>query len=716
MPDYNRRATAYWWTAAPLGLLAIAWAFADLATGPWQVALQIGAGVVMAGVAGIFPIRIPRTKTSFAVGDVFTFLLLFTHGVGPAVLAAAAESAAASAMTSKRWTSRIGGPALSAISMTVTGMMMQWMVQAAQGPQGVSVAMLTVIALWVAIVHFVINTILVAALPRLKRGEWLRWGDVTGSFGLTLVVSALCACTSAILSESFRDHTLALFLTVTPPLVMLLTVVRGYVGQQEAHRALSEAEAQAARREAEITTEHLKETHHIAFHDALTGLPNRRMLLDELAKSVGQAQADPGRSGCVLMFLDFDRFKLINDTLGHAAGDRFLIMVAERLVGQMRPGDLVARLGGDEFAVLLRSAAPREVVEDVARRIQDAVRKPYLVEGNELASSASIGITSSEHGYDNAGDMLRDADIAMYRAKAAGKARHVVFDATMHADVARKMRQEAALRRAVADGSLQVSYQPIFNLPEQRLIGFEALARWHHPEFGDVDPQEFIALAEESSLVLDITDLVLTRACTQLHRWQGMSPAWSDLEMRVNIADKDIAQRNLLPRVKAALQASGLQPSYLTLELTEGIIMRRLATERGALEELRAFGLRLSIDDFGMGYSSLAHLSSLPIDSLKIDRSFVADLFKRDGGATIVRTILGLGRSLGMQVVAEGIETPAQLDWLLEAGCLIGQGRQLAHPLDAPAVERLLAELADLADLAAPALPALPSAPGALLH
>ena len=713
MPDYNRRATAYWWTVVPLGFLAVAWAIADLAARPWPVLLQITAGIVMAGVAGSFPVTIPRTKTSFALGEVFTFLLLFMHGVAPAVLAAAAEAAVASTRTSSRWTSRIGGPALTAISMSATGAMLQWMLALSPSQAGISLAALAGIALWVSIVHFVLNTILVAALPRLKRGEWLRWSDVTGSFGLTLVVSALCACASAVLSASFRGQSLTAFLTVTPALVMLLMVVRSYVGQQEAHRALSEAEAQAARREAEITAEHLKETHHIAFHDALTGLPNRRMLLDELARSVLQARADPAGSGCVLMFLDFDRFKLINDTLGHAAGDRFLVMVAERLVGQVRPGDLVARLGGDEFAVLLRPWAPREVVEDIARRIQEAVRKPYLVAGNELTSSASIGITSSEHRYDNPDDMLRDADIAMYRAKSAGKARHVIFDSTMHAELARKMRLEADLRHAVADGSLQVAYQPIFSLPDRRLTGFEALARWRHPEFGDVEPQEFIALAEESSLVLEITDLVLSRACSQLRRWQGMDPAYADLELRVNVADKDIAQRNLLPRLKTVLQASGLPATHLTLELTEGVIMRRLATERGALEDLRDFGVRLSIDDFGMGYSSLVHLSSLPIDSLKIDRSFVADLFMRDRAATIVRTILGLGRSLGMQVVAEGIETRAQFDWLLEAGCLVGQGRHLAHPLDARAVEKLLADLAVRPEAAAACVPA---APLALLH
>jgi diguanylate cyclase (GGDEF)-like protein len=690
MPDYNRRATVYWWTVVPLGLVAIAWAVADTVSRPWQVALQIAVGVVMAGVAGSFPISMPRTKTSFALGEIFTFLLLFMHGPGPAVLAAATEAACASALHSKRWTSRIGGPALTAISMVVTGAMLQSVLEALHGPQGIPLPILAGVALWLAIAHFMINTILVAALPRLKRGEWLRWSDITGSFGLTLVVSTLCAVSAAVLSASFRGHIFTIFLAVSPAVVMLLAVVRGYIGRQEAVRALSEAEAQAARRETEITAQHLKETHRIAFHDALTGLPNRRMLLHELSEAVALARTDPERNGCVLMFLDFDRFKLINDTLGHAAGDRFLALVAERLVGQVRPDDLVARLGGDEFAVLLRRSTPRDAVEDIARRIQTAVRKPYHVAGNELTSSASIGITGSEHGYDNPDDMLRDADIAMYRAKATGKARHVVFDTTMRADLARKMRLEADLRQAVCSGTLQVAYQPIFTLADRRLRGFEALARWCHPEFGDIEAQEFIALAEESSLVLDITDLVLARASAQLRRWQGLAPAWAGLQLRVNIADKDIAQGNLLSRVRAALLASGLQPGCLTLELTEGIIMRGLATERAALEEMRNVGLHLSIDNFGMGYTSLAHLSALPIDSLKIDRSFVADLAVREGAGAILRTILGLGRSLGMEVVAEGIETQAQCDWLLQAGCVSGQGRWLSHPMDAAAVERLL--------------------------
>jgi predicted signal transduction protein with EAL and GGDEF domain len=289
--------------------------------------------------------------------------------------------------------------------------------------------------------------------------------------------------------------------------------------------------------------------------------------------------------------------------------------------------------------------------------------------------------------------VLRDADIAMYRAKATGKARHVLFDSTMHTEIARRMRLEGDLRRAIADGALEVAYQPILDLGDERLLGFEALARWTHPEFGTIAPLEFIAIAEESSLVVQITDLVLARACVDLRRWHAQGPHWTGLRLHVNVSDKDVAQRNLTQRIRSVLFEAALRPEHLVLELTEVILMRRLTTEGQVLEELRQFGVGLSIDDFGMGYSSLAHLSSLPIDSLKIDRSFIDGLTTRPTDAAIVRTILDLGRSLGRQVVAEGIETPAQLAALRALGCTTGQGYQLSAPLTAQAVDVLLERL-----------------------
>ena len=692
MPDYNRRATLYWWTVVPLGGVAMAWAIADIASRPWQVALQIAAGVAMAGLAGSFPITIPRTKTSFALGEVFTFLLLFMYGAAPAVAAAAAEAAVASLRTSKRWTSRIGGPALAAIAMMGTGVLTERMLGIAGGPHGTGVAALIAITLWMAIVHFMLNTVLVAALPRLKRGEWLQWSDLTGSFGLTLGISAMCACAAALLSEAFRAYTLAVLVTITPALLMLVTTVRGFFRQQEATRALSEAEAQAARRESEITARHLQQMHEIAFHDALTGLPNRRMLQTELDEAVRSHREDPSR-GYALLFLDFDRFKLINDTLGHAAGDMFLTQVSQRLSAQAEPTDLVARLGGDEFAVLLRRPVTLEAVDALATRIQQAVGQPYEVSGTELTSSASIGITTSARDYQESQDVLRDADIAMYRAKAAGKARHVVFDAQMHSELARRLRLESDLRRALADGALTLAYQPVFRLSDGAPLSFEALARWTHDELGEILPEEFVPIAEESGLAPALTDFMLARSCAQLRLWHARWPAVVSLGMHVNLSDRDLAQRTLPERVRGVLRETCVQPSLLSLELTEGTIMRRMATERSMLLELQALGTRLVIDDFGRGYSSLGQLSSLPIDALKIDCSFVAGIGQHHDTSEIVRTILQLGHSLGRTVVAEGVETDAQLQWLRSAGCDAAQGRVLAPPMAAEAVEAWLERL-----------------------
>ena len=694
MPDYNRRATVYWWTVVPIGLVAVAWALWSVIGLPSEIGWQVALGVLMAAIAGAFPITIPRTKTSFGLGEIFSFLLLFLYGAEGAILAAAAEAAVGSARTSKRWTSRIGGPAIAALAMACAGGMLTGILSAlkASGTGTIGVAVFSALILWFAITHFILNTVLIAALPRLKRGEWLRWHDISGSFGFTLALSAGSACGAAALAETFRENTLVVMLTVTPALALVLAVLRGYIGQQEAARALSETEAQAARREAEITARHLEEMHRIAFHDALTGLPNRRMLLDELSLAVQGSRADE-RKGYGLMFLDFDRFKLINDTLGHAAGDAFLVQVSQRLVAQVRESDLVARLGGDEFAILLRRSLAPEEIHELAGRIQQAVCQPYQVANTELTSSASIGITTSDRGYVQADDVLRDSDIAMYRAKATGKARHVVFDAQMHAEVSRRMRLEGDLRRALADGQVQVAYQPVYQLPDERLVGLEALARWTHPEFGVVQPQEFVPIAEESGLAIALTDYMLARACRQLQQWQARGPQWESLGIQVNLTDKDIAQRGLPERISAVLLRTSLRPRSLTLELTESIIMRRLASERPTLLELRSLGVKLAIDDFGMGYSSLGQLSALPFDSLKVDRTFIAGLGTDEGATGIVRTILQLGQSLGRNTVAEAVETPAQLQWLREAGCHAAQGNVLAEPMPAEAVDALLGRL-----------------------
>ena len=437
-----------------------------------------------------------------------------------------------------------------------------------------------------------------------------------------------------------------------------------------------------ARRKAE------EDLHHIAFHDSLTGLPNRRRFYELLARAVEQAN----RSGATadayaVMFLDFDRFKLINDSLGHSAGDEFLIQVSRRIQNSLRPRDVVARLGGDEFAVLVRQLDNERSAVSLADRLMEGLRKPFLVAGTELNTSASIGITFSALGYTSPEDVLRDADTAMYKAKAAGKARYAVFDISLHTEVARRLRLEGELRRAIDDALLTVAYQPIWELGSAggacRLSGFEALVRWQHPQDGSLSPALFLPIAEEAGLMLRLTEFVLHCACRQLRAWQQLAPAYAGLTMNVNVSGHDIAHPALVARVTRALVEAELQPRHLCLELTENILMSRLEGALPVLAELRRLGVTLAIDDFGTGYSSLSHLSTLPIDSLKIDQSFVARLDSRTTESAVVRSIVLLGRSLGKSVVAEGIETPRQLEALREMGCRLGQGYLLSRPKSA---------------------------------
>ena len=422
--------------------------------------------------------------------------------------------------------------------------------------------------------------------------------------------------------------------------------------------------------------------HHIAFHDGLTGLPNRRRFVENLDTAVARAHADP-KDAFAVMFLDFDRFKLINDSLGHNAGDDFLVQVSRRIQEHLRDHDIVARLGGDEFAILAQHLEHERVVVTLAERIMQALRKPFMVAGTELTTSASIGITLSALGYTRAEDVLRDADIAMYKAKGAGKARYALFDASLHTEVANRLRLEGELRRAIDEERLSLVYQPLFELGQGRLTGFEALVRWHHPSDGTISPTVFLPIAEESGLMLRLSDFVLHCACRQLREWQQIDPSYAELTMNVNVSGHDIAHAAFVARVTRALVEAGLQPRHLCLELTENILMTRIEGAVSLLHDLRQLGVKLAIDDFGTGYSSLSHLSTLPIDILKIDRSFVSRLHSGANEATVVRSIVLLGSSLGKTVVAEGIEHAAQIEQLREMGCGAGQGYHLARPMPA---------------------------------
>ncbi|HZQ98024.1 MAG TPA: EAL domain-containing protein [Chloroflexota bacterium] len=426
---------------------------------------------------------------------------------------------------------------------------------------------------------------------------------------------------------------------------------------------------------------------HQAFHDVLTGLPNRALFVDRLDHAL--VRAGRRHASVAVLFLDLDRFKVVNDSLGHDVGDNLLVAVAQRLRGCVRSGDTVARLGGDEFTVLLEDIAAAADAGQVAERIMAAMQAPFELAGHELCISASIGIAvSGGHGV-RPDDLLRDADAALYRSKSRGKARYEVFDASMQARALERLRLENELRHGIDRGDLRVHYQPMVRLATGRIAAVEALVRWEHPERGFIPPGDFIPLAEESSLILPLSRWVLAEACRQASQWRGGGRDQPAIGVSVNLSLRQFQHPSLVDEVAAALHASGLEPRRLTLEITEGMMMEAAEAASAILGDLKALGVRLAIDDFGTGYSSLGYLKRFPIDQLKIDRSFVAGLGRDPEDTAIVHAVVRLAHTLGLEVTAEGIETAAQLEALRATGCEHGQGYYFARPLPAGAVERL---------------------------
>ncbi|HEX8335785.1 MAG TPA: EAL domain-containing protein, partial [Pyrinomonadaceae bacterium] len=430
---------------------------------------------------------------------------------------------------------------------------------------------------------------------------------------------------------------------------------------------------------------------HDAFHEALTGLPNRALFMDHVKMAIQRSRRSGDRLFAAL-FLDLDRFKIINDSLGHMVGDQLLVGIAHRLEACLRPGDTVARLGGDEFTILLEDLTTMEDALDVARRVQEAVTQPFNIGGHEVFTTASIGIALSNTGYERAEDLLRDADTAMYRAKMEGKKRHVVFDKAMHDRAMELLQTETDLRRALTRQEFFLNYQPIVNLATGRVASFEALVRWRHPERGLVMPGDFVPVAEETGLIVPLGLWVLNEACRQMREWQRLGLADEAVKISVNLSGRQFSQADLIEQIASALRESGLGAANLKLEITESMVMENFDTAIDMLTQLRTLGVGLSIDDFGTGYSSLSYLHRFPIDTLKIDRSFVTQMTDNSENAEIVRTIVTLARSLDMDVVAEGVETADQLRRLGELGCDYGQGYLFSRPVGSGQAADLLTD------------------------
>ena len=447
------------------------------------------------------------------------------------------------------------------------------------------------------------------------------------------------------------------------------------------------------RREVVIRRDTQEALVHITLHDELTGLPNRAFLSEKLRNAISRSQRD-ATSQFAVLFLDLDRFKIVNDSIGHHGGDGMLVAVAERLAKALRPEDTVARMGGDEFAILLEGLSDSDDARIVAERIQEALSRPIDLGGYEVFTSASIGIvlsSSSSLGTEHPEHLLRNADMAMYRAKSAGPAGHALFDRAMHRDALARLQLETDLRHALERNEFRLMYQQVVSLLTGRIAGAEALIRWQHPERGLVPPSEFVPLAEDTGLIVPIGEWVLREACREVQNWQPARPGDLPLTLAVNLSIKQFAKPGLDERLAEVLAETGLAPGRLALEVTESIVIDQPEATTLLLASLKGLGVKVHMDDFGTGYSSLSYLHQLPLDGLKVDRAFVSRMDHDERSRQLVQTVLQLARSIGLTAVAEGVTTLAQLAELRRLECEFGQGFLFSAPLAPDEMGELIA-------------------------
>ncbi len=508
-------------------------------------------------------------------------------------------------------------------------------------------------------------------------------------------------------SHSFPSSMGFFELAIGVGVIIALVIIRQVITLSENSRLLGElqhaigqvqqqaADLERANRELQVeVTERKRVEEQLAYdvlHDMLTGLPNRTLFMDRLERAIEYTRR---RADCPfsVLFLDLDYFKVINDSLGHSIGDRLLISIAHRLEECLRTSDTVARLGGDEFVILLDNTQQENAAIFVANRIQEELRKVFTISGHNIYISTSIGIVPGVEGYDRPEDLLRDADLAMYQAKAQGKARSEIFDAGMRTKAISRLELETDLRHALEHKEFLLYYQPIIDLRSSQIVGFEALLRWRHPQRGLLLPAEFINIAEESGLILPIGEWVLREACSQIKKWQLVFNRQEYLTVNVNIAGKQFAQPDFVGQIQGILDEAGLSPQSLKLEIIESVLIDNYAAANGKFTKLNEIGVQLEIDDFGTGSSSLGYLQHFPIHTIKIDRSFIKEMGGGKKASELVRAMVSMAHDLGMDTTAEGVETEEQLNELKNLTCQYGQGYLLSRPVDPSTAEKILVD------------------------
>ena len=669
--------------------------------------------LLTAVISSRIAIKIPRANTTITVADTFVFLTFLLYGPEAAVIVAAVDGLSSGLRLSRRWITVLFNVGANASAVFTTGALARLLFGSELNIHSQPFSISLVILCVVAVTQYLMHTWLVAICLGLKtdRPLWQTWSRHYLWSSLTYFVGVFLAGGIVKL-----ENTISFYAVLAPlPIISIiyftyekyLEDIRATAAHAErAERERAEAEharAEAERLRAEQAERHVSELNryveklegtskelqesrehfrHAAFHDALTGLPNRTLFTEHLRLALGRAHQNDEYRFCVL-FLDLDRFKNINDSLGHPCGDELLIMIARRLETCVRQSDVVARFGGDEFAILLESIQGPSDAIYVAEKVLQTIAAPFKVTNHEAITTASIGVALSSPNYKEAEDIIRDADTAMYRAKEGGKARYEIFDTAMHTRAVTLLRLETDLRRAIENDELHVYYQPIVSVANGQLHGFEALVRWHHPERGVVSPTDFISLAEETGLILPLGLNVIREACRQLRVWQQRSFSDRDLIISVNLSAKQLMEPDLVQRIAEVLHESQLKPWHLKLEVTESVVMENPEIAAVTLAKLRALGVLLSIDDFGTGYSSLSYLNRFPLDILKIDRSFISTMNQSDENLQIVKTIVTLAGNLGMEVIAEGVETEEQLNQLRLLKCQYAQGFLFSEPMNA---------------------------------
>ena len=667
-------------------------------------------------VSSRFAVQIPRVNTNVTVSDTFIFLVLLLYGGFAGIVLAAAEGLFSGLRISKTPVMIAFNSAMMACSTFLTVVVLRVFFGSVADLRTFELSSFIAAVGTMAMVQYFANTGFSAIGLSLKTREsvWLTWQKHYLWTSITYLAGAAVAAATV---NSFAKAGFTIFIVGAPVIAIIYFTYHKYLDEikstsaqaEQAERQRAEAErarAEAERERAEQAERHVEELNrhiaeqerissqlkeskehfrHAAFHDTLTNLPNRALLAENLKFVIERAKQHEDYQFAVL-FLDLDRFKNVNDSLGHSIGDQLLIAMARRLESCTREADMVARLGGDEFAVLLDGIPDQNEAAKMAQRIQEKLQSPFNLSGHEVFTTTSIGIALSSTGYDHPENMLRDADTAMYRAKAQGKACYEIFDKGMHTHAVYLLQMENDLRRAIDREELRVHYQPIVSLDSGQLAGFEALVRWQHPERGFINPSDFIPLAEDTGLIVPLGLWVLRRACEQLGQWQWQSAANRSLFMSVNLSGKQVARPKLVSEIRQVLEETRIDPKYLKLEITESAVMENAETAVQLLRRLKALGVQLSIDDFGTGYSSLGYLHRFPVNTLKVDRSFVGRIGEAAENIEIVRTIISLAENMGMEVVAEGVETLSQLAQLRKLNCQYGQGYLFSRPVDAESV------------------------------